>query len=230
MDTIVVSNINTIVTEEYLRTKNENQYFERKGLGEKDIKASKIADELIGMLNADGGILAFGVADNGEFQDLRTLGDKLDTYRTLTFDFIKPACNIVLEEVEVNGNLIFLFHVEQELERLFCRKDNEQVHLRVLDTNRVLDRDHIKKLEYDKAIRRFEEEVVADFDLEDLDQMLLNEYKGKLNYKGEALDLLAKRYLATKKDGIYKFKKAAVLLFSIDPEKYILDMQIKSGV
>jgi ATP-dependent DNA helicase RecG len=227
MDTIVVSNINTIVTEEYLRTKNENQYFERKGLGEKDIKASKIADELIGMLNADGGILAFGVADNGEFQDLRTLGDKLDAYRTLTFEFIKPACNIVLEEVEVNGNLIFLFHVEQELERLFCRKDNEHVYLRVLDTNRVLDRDQIKKLEYDKAIRRFEEELVADFDLEDLDQMLLNEYKGKLNYKGEPLDLLAKRYLATKKDDIYKFKKAAVLLFSIDPEKYIPSASVR---
>lgn len=33
-----VSKINTLVTKEYLQTQVENQYFERKGLGEKDIK------------------------------------------------------------------------------------------------------------------------------------------------------------------------------------------------
>ena len=70
-----VSTINTIVTKEYLQTQVENQYFERKGLGEKDTKPTKIAEELIGMLNADGGILAFGVSDAGEIQDLQTLGD-----------------------------------------------------------------------------------------------------------------------------------------------------------
>jgi ATP-dependent DNA helicase RecG len=60
-----ISEINSMVTRIYLETKSENQYFERKGLGEKDTKPTKIAEELIGMLNADGGILAFGIADNG---------------------------------------------------------------------------------------------------------------------------------------------------------------------
>ncbi len=58
-----ISNINTIITNKYLQTQGENQYFERKGLGEKDIKPTKIAEELIGMLNADGGILVFGIAN-----------------------------------------------------------------------------------------------------------------------------------------------------------------------
>ena len=195
-----ISKINTLVTKEYLQTQVENQYFERKGLGEKDTKPTKIAEELIGMLNADGGILALGVLDNGTFTDLNTLeNNKLDAYRTLVFDFIHPACNIELEEVKIEGNLIFIYHVEQEVERVFCRKDNENVYLRVQDTNRLLDRDRIKKLEYDKTIRRFEEEVAKNFALEDLDQELLNEYKEKLNYKGNALDLLTKRYLADKK-------------------------------
>ncbi len=119
-----VSKINTLVTKEYLQTQVENQYFERKGLGEKDIKPVKIAEELIGMLNADGGILAFGVADDGTIEDLNELGSKLDGYRTLIFDFIHPACNVELEEVEIDGKLVFLFHVEQELERIFCTKDN----------------------------------------------------------------------------------------------------------
>ena len=65
-----VSEYNSIITLDYLQNKGENQYFERKGLGEKDIKPTKIADELIGMLNADGGVLAFGVSNNGIIQDL----------------------------------------------------------------------------------------------------------------------------------------------------------------
>ena len=223
-----ISKINTLVTKEYLQTQVENQYFERKGLGEKDTKPIKIAEELIGMLNADGGILALGVLDNGTFTDLNTLeNNKLDAYRTLVFDFIHPACNIELEEVKIEGNLIFIYHVEQEVERVFCRKDNENVYLRVQDTNRLLDRDRIKKLEYDKTIRRFEEEVAKNFALEDLDQELLNEYKEKLNYKGNALDLLTKRYLADKKTEEYQFKNASVLLFAKDPEKYIPSASVR---
>ncbi len=222
-----VSTINTIVTREYLQTQVENQYFERKGLGERNIKPTKIAEELIGMLNADGGILAFGVSDTGEIQDLVTLGDKLDAYRTLTFDFIHPACDIELEEIDVDGNLVFLFHVEQDVERIFCRKDNENVYLRMIDTNRELNREQIKKLEYDKSIRRFEEEIVKDFEQEDLDVELLQEYKLKLNYKGSILDLLVKRHLATKKGDDYSFKNASVLLFSNDPEKYITSASVR---
>lgn len=222
-----ISKINTQITSEYLNFQKENQYFERNGLGEKDTKATKIAEELIGMLNADGGVLAFGVSDSGEIQDLNTLGDKLNTYRTLVFDFIHPACDIELEEVEVDGNLIFLFHVEQDVERIFSRKDYDKVYLRVLDTNRELNRDQIKKLEYDKGIRRFEEEIVKDFEFEDLDLDLLDEYKTKLNYSGEVLDLLVKRHLAKQKEGVYELKNAAVLLFTQEPEKYITSASVR---
>lgn len=227
MNVQVVSSINTLITKRYLQEQKENQYFERKGLGEKDIKPTKIAEELIGMLNADGGVLAFGVSDNGEIQDLKTINSDLNKYRTLIFDFIHPACSIELEEVEVDGNLIFLYHVEQDVERIFCRRDNDKVFLRVLDTNRELNRDQIKKLEYDKGIRKFEEEVVKDFDIEDLDQDLLNEYKTKINYKGEALELLCKKHLAKRKEETYFLKNAAVLLFANDPEKYIPSASVR---
>ncbi|WP_353167826.1 ATP-binding protein [Flavobacterium sp.] len=224
---MIISTINPLITDVYLRSQKENQYFERKGLGEKDVKPTKIAEELIGLLNADGGVLAFGVTDEGEIQDIRTLESKLDAYRTLVFDFINPACTIELEELEIDGNLVFLYHAEQDVERVFCRKDNEKIYLRVLDTNRELNRDQIKKLEYDKGIRRFEEEIVKEFDVEDLDQNLLNEYKEKLNYNGESIDLLVKRHLTKKKDTVYQLKNAAVLLFTKDPEKYIPSASVR---
>lgn len=227
MITTVVSIINSLITDTYLQEQKENQYFERKGLGEKETKPTKIAEELIGMLNADGGVLAFGVTDNGVIQDLKIIGNDLNKYRSLVFDYIHPACTIELEEVEIDNKLIFLYHVEQDVERIFCRRDNENVFLRMLDTNRELNRDQIKKLEYDKGIRRFEEEIANDLDILDLDQQLLNEYKTKLNYKGEALDLLVKRHLAKLKNGIYYLKNAAILLFAKDPEKYISSASVR---
>ncbi|EFM97045.1 Predicted transcriptional regulator containing an HTH domain [Actinobacillus pleuropneumoniae serovar 10 str. D13039] len=209
-------------------TQPENQYFERKGLGEKDIKPTKIAEELIGMLNADGGILAFGVSDSGEIQDLRQIADKLDDYRKLVFDFIKPPCHIQLEEIEIDEKLIFLFHVEQDLERIYCRKDNEKFYLRVADSNRELNQEQIKKLEYDKNIRLFEDEVVVDFDMDDLDQELLQTYKEKVNFtKGDVFQLLYNRNLVSKKEGEYQLKKSAILLFCKNPECYIPSASVR---
>lgn len=224
---MIASKINSQITVDYLQTKRENQYFERKGLGEKDIKPTKIADELIGMLNADGGVLAFGVSDNGEIQDLKSLGEQLSQYRNLFIDFIEPHGNVKLEEIDVNGNLIFLYHVDQDIERIFKRKDNENIFLRVDDKNRHLDRDAVRALEYDKQIRKFEDEIQPDFNFEDLDNKLIDGYKQKLNYQGSLLDLLVKRHLAIKKDGEYRIKKAGILLFAKDPEKYITSASLR---
>ncbi|MBY0243858.1 MAG: putative DNA binding domain-containing protein [Sphingobacteriaceae bacterium] len=224
---MIVSQINSQITLDYLQKKRENQYFERKGLGEKDIKPTKIADELIGMLNADGGVLAFGVSDNGEIQDLKSLGEQLSQYRNLFIDFIEPHGNIKLEEIEVNGDLVFLYHVDQDIERIFKRKDNEHIFLRVDDKNRHLDRNAVRALEYDKQIRKFEDETQPDFNFEDLDNKLIEGYKQKLNYQGSLLDLLVKRHLAIKKEGEYKIKKAGVLLFAKDPEKYITSASLR---
>ncbi|MBY0477996.1 MAG: ATP-binding protein [Chitinophagaceae bacterium] len=224
---MVISQFNTQITLEFLQQKRENQYFERKGLGEKEINPTKIANELIGMLNADGGVLAFGVSNDGALQDLKSLGEKLSDYRNLFVDFIEPHGNIKLEEVEVEGNLIFLYHVDQDIERIFKRKDNEHIFLRVDDKNKQLDRDAVRNLEYDKQIRKFEDEIEVEFDFQDIDMKLLNGYKQKLNYEGDVLELLVKRHLAIKKDGQYRIKKACVLLFAKDPEKYITSASLR---
>lgn len=225
---MIVSKVNPQITLDYLQTKRENQYFERKGLGEKETKPSKIAEEIIGMLNADGGVLALGVSNTGEIQDLSGLGEEqLSKYRTLIIDFIEPFGRVELEEIQIEGKLLFLYHVEQDVERIYKRKDNEQIFLRVDDTNRLLDRDVVRSLEYNKQIRKFEDEIVSDFDFNDIDLPILNRYKEVLNYKGDVLDLLIKRHLAIKSNGAYRLKKAGVLLFAKDPEKYITSATLR---
>lgn len=55
-----ISKYNSIITIDYLRNQIENQYFERKGLGDQLLKPGKIAEEIIGMLNADVALLFLG--------------------------------------------------------------------------------------------------------------------------------------------------------------------------
>ena len=95
---------NSGLTLEGIRKGYENQYFERKG---RDTKASKLANQVIGMLNASGGVIAFGFSDSGEVEDLNQLApEKLDAYRKLINDFIHPPANVLLVET------VMLFVVE----------------------------------------------------------------------------------------------------------------------
>jgi ATP-dependent DNA helicase RecG len=70
---ISISKTNTQITREYLVRHKENQYFERKGLGEKDTKATKVAKELIGMKKANDSFLAFGSCERLVLQIMRVL-------------------------------------------------------------------------------------------------------------------------------------------------------------
>lgn len=212
--------------------RRERQYLERKG---RSTKPAKIANELIGMLNASGGVLAYGISDDGQVEDLRMLTDDksskydLEDYRKLLANFIEPPSRIFLEEIELkDGALIWLFHVEPEYERLFSRKDNEEVFLRVGDENRgPLDREAVRILEYNKTIRSFEEEERPDFDPEDLDEAQCSKYRQRMRFSGSFEDLALKRSLAIKKNETVIYKNSAILLFSLEPEKYLPSARVR---
>jgi len=112
------SQYNSSLTLEGLQTKPEGQYLERKG---RDTKPTKIAHELIGMLNAGGGTLVYGIADDGVIEDLQQEGlltdtsPNLDRHRKLVHEWIQPPAKIELEEIYLpDGQLILLFHVEPD--------------------------------------------------------------------------------------------------------------------
>ncbi|GAA5482172.1 hypothetical protein Hsar01_01389 [Haloferula sargassicola] len=188
------------------------------------------------MLNAGGGVLVYGIADDGTVEDLHQGGGflssdppDLDAYRKLVHDFIKPPAIIEREEVFLSGGeLVFLYHVDQDYERLFQRSDNEAVYLRVADDNKgPLNREEVGKLEYNRGIRVFEDEVREDFDPGDLDRALCESYREAVRYEGPFPDLAVKRHLAVRRDGAVKYKNAAILLFAKDPEAYIRNATVR---
>lgn len=227
-----ISKFNSRVTLDFLQKTTENQYFERKWIYEEDsVKPAKLANVLISMLNADGGILALWISDSGEIDDLNTIDiDLLNRYRSVVHDFIKPACRIQIEEVILaTGELILLYHIDQDYEHMFMRKDNEDVYLRVGDkTIWPLSRDECRKLEYDKSLRRFEDEDRIDFSTKDFDEAVLELYKRSIDFEGTYDELMLSRHLAKldSEDRII-YKNSAILLFSKEPEKYVSSAHVR---
>lgn len=215
------SQCNSRLTLEGLREDKENTYFERKGRG---TKHTKIATEIIGMLNAGGGVIVYGMTDEGTVEDLSIVpARKLNDYRRIAHDLIEPPAKVELEEIVLEtGELIFLYHIEHDYERLFKRRDNEEVYLRVADSNKgPLNRDEVKKLEYNKPIRSFEDEPREDFSVRDLNPAACAAYVKAMNFNGSFEELARRRSLAVQKEGRLVYKNAAVLLFAEDPSQYI---------
>ena len=219
-----LSSIDPQVTEEYLRRRPESLYLERKSIGRDRLKPSKLANEIIGMLNADGGIIALGIEDNGDLEDLFTFNEvELLKYEKVCQNFIDPAADVKLEKITLSGGeLIYLYHISQNYENMYERKDNGNVFKRVGDSNYgPLNNQEIDNLRHDKFLRKFEDQIIDEFDPDDIDWQAVQHYKDILKYDGSLEDLLIKRNLAIRKNGELEYRHSAALLFSYDPDKYI---------
>lgn len=222
-----ISKFDSSVSRDLLTKAPENLYLERKSL---DKKATEIADEIVGMLNSDGGILVYGITDDGVIQDVSILDQKdFEKYRKLHQMFIEPAPPVRIEEVQIDGKCVFLFHVREDNENIYARKDSHNVFKRVGDSNfGPLSIEEIDNLRYDKNLRHYEDQICDDFDPADLDIDLIAKYKEQINFTGTDTELLLYRNLAKRdRAGEIHYCNSTVLLFALDPDKYIPSSYIR---
>lgn len=228
---IFLSQYDTKITLDYILNQVESVIFERKWIFKPNwdiwFKVTKVAEEIIWMLNADWWILILWV-NNWKIQDLNTLNNvQLNDYKQIIFDYIKPPTLVKIEEVIIDKKLILIYHIESDKERIFCRKDNEKVFFRNWDETIELDREWVKLLEYNKTIRKFEDETREDFEEIYFRQSVLKYYKNKINFEWSYNDLLVYRNLAIKREWNYIFKNSAILLFAENPETYIASSSLR---
>lgn len=225
------STIDSRLTLDFLLTEREGQFFEKKGWHDEGVlKPTKLANELIGMLNASGGVLALGISDKGAINDLKGLPpETLNLFRKVVQDLIDPPANVEIEEITLySGELIFLYHVEQNHERLYKRRGSEEVFLRVADSIKgPLNREEVKKLEYNKSIRAFENEVRESFGPVHLSAQTCEEYRKSMRYTGSFEDLAIARGLAVRRDGRILYINAAILLFAENPDIHITNALVR---
>lgn len=167
---------------EEIKDLKEGQYFDRKSAR---IKPKDILKHVIAFANADGGTLAIGIDDNGELSGTNyTEAHSLDEYElAIQQDIIgQPSIDYSKLEYESEDgkNALFIIHIDCSKNKLIKNR-SEEVYLRIGDKSVKQNYSQIKQLEYAKGERLFEDNLIPDANLADLDEQLLNEYKKQLN-------------------------------------------------
>lgn len=215
-----LSSINTIITEDYLRNTKENLYFDRKRA---KYSLQDLANEIASFANANGGVIALGVTDEGVFEGFNIYGDtKLNECQKVSYTYLNPAPICKNEIVEIENSkkekdCILLIHIEPSVDYI-VRNNKDEVYLRQGDSSIKLTASQIKSLEYEKRERNFETEVLLNRTIDDIDEEVMEIYKKKICASDLSNEQILKaRGFLVERRGKLCLTKAGVLLFGKNP-------------
>lgn len=202
-------------------TMTEGQIFDRKSA---KIEPTALANSIIALANADGGVLAIGIEDNGTITGIDDYAKNVNELLRAPFDFCQPSVRVETETIDCkdcNGknNHIILMKIPQSTEMHANNRD--EVYYRVGDKSKKLTFDERLQLMYAKGARYFEDEPVADSSMDDLDMSFVSEYCEKIGYKKPAEEYIRKnkKFYITH-NGKEELSVAAVLLFAKNPQLF----------
>ena len=212
------SEIQPILTVDYIVSEPENKLFDRKS---NRVKAADLAPVISAFANADGGTIVIGVADKTrEIEGINIIGqDNINNLIAAPKDVCVPMPQYkeeYLKVVNMNGqeDRLLLLHIEANSEQII-RTSNGSTYLRVADRTKELKGDDLRNLEYSKNVRHYEDECHPDATIEDLDPQLLDVYREKLHADALSYEqLLTARGFIRNQGGVKKLTNAAVLLFA----------------
>lgn len=200
----------------------ENQWFDRKS---RRISGRDLADLLIGLANAEGGLLVLGLW-GGRVVGISASPDRQNEWRQAAADFTQPPVAFrdrVVECVNDAGHDDALFVVEVEpSDRVHANKKDE-VYLRVGDENRRLTFTQRQELLFDKGQASYEATPLRGASLDDLHQELLSSYAVAVGHP-DPIRLLRARGLIDRKDNL---TVGAVLLFSEQPQHWLPEANVR---
>ena len=211
----------TDMTIEEMCTTTEKQSFDRKSA---KIDATAIATPMIAFANADGGLLAVGIEDNGEITGIDDYAKNINEILRAGYDFCQPSIFIEKETVDCidkngNANHILLIKIPQSADMHVNHRD--EAFLRVVDRSKKLTFDERMELMYSKGMRFYEDEPVYRSTLDDIDMEFVAKYCEKIGY-GKTPE----EYIRQNKDyivnvaGRQEMSGAAVMMFGKDPQRF----------
>ena len=221
--------MNTKMSLEEIINIGEGQYFDRKS---SKIQINKLAETIIAFANADGGTMAIGIED-GKVVGINSQGNiKINDFIQCSFDKCIPAVKVTYEFIGItkeNGvkDKILLINVEPSIDKVH-KTTSDEVLLRVGDENKKLNFDQRLNLEYDKGERLFEDKIIEECTMEDLDGDVLKSYAQAVKYSGNDYEkLLYARGLARRSKNEPRITIAAVLLFAENPSIFLPNARIR---
>lgn len=197
-------------------TFKENQYFDRKSARKDD---KEIAKHISAFANAAGGKLVIGIEDDGEVTGFKRSGARdIENFERAALTTCKPTPIVRKDRIPVvnssgEEDLILVLDIEASTSHSVARESDDEVFLRQNDRSVRLNREQVLALEYDKGQRVFEDELVEDSSLDDVDHEALDRYKEILGTDAPDEQVLKSRRFM--RDG--RLTVAGALLFAHDP-------------
>ncbi len=217
---MIQSKINQDVNEEFLRFSKESQKYDRKSA---KIEVKDIANTIAGFANADGGILAIGIKDDGTLEGFEKFPNKDNEFLSKLSDFLKTVPEIKSEKLNIinsnnNEDFILLLYIETSYNSLI-RNVRDEVYLRRGDSTIKLNDEEIQILKVDRPELSYEDQLVLESSIDDIDIEMVNIYKEKIGASDKNyLDVLrARGFLKKAKNGLEYLTNAGVILFAKDP-------------
>ncbi|HEM4708577.1 TPA: putative DNA binding domain-containing protein [Streptococcus suis] len=207
----------------------ESQYLDRKSARK---KPSELLKHLIAFANADGGQLVIGIEDEKQeniitgFKDGRAY--PIDDFKKIDREMRETPLDLSFEEIPVinhkgEEDFILVISVELSSNRVIAAP-NDDVYLRQGDDSVKLSYEQRTQLSYDKGQRFFEDEVVPDARLKDIDDSLVQDFKNRFDISERSVEeiLKARRFLING-----KLTKAAILLFGKYPSAFFPQARVR---
>lgn len=197
-------------------TLKENQYFDRKSARKDD---REIAKYISAFANAAGGKLVVGIEDNGEVTGFKRNGARdIENFERAALATCTPTPIVHRERISVvnssgEDDLVLVLDIEPSTSHSVARMSDGDVFLRQNDKSVKLNREQVIALEFDKGQRIFEDELVKDSSIDDVDHEVLDRYKEILGTEVSDEQVLRSRRFM--RDG--KLTVAGALLFAQDP-------------
>lgn len=211
-----------VITLDYLKNATEDQYLDRKS---GRIKPSDIARHLVAFANANGGVLVIGIEDNGTVTGIdseKAINEYIDVPYSNCVGKLRVNHEVRSVKEDDFDKKILIFSIEPSENSVIKLKDGK-VYLRIGDKSKLLNYDQVTQLEYDKGDRSFEDEIILDSSMDDVDRELLEEYKNKLNTNLDLEEILEARGLLKNNH----LTNAGVLLFAKYPTKFLPNARLR---
>lgn len=167
-------------------TLRENQYFDRKSARKDD---KEIAKHISAFANSAGGKLVIGIEDNGEVTGFKRNGARdIENFERAALTTCTPTPIVHKDRIPVvnssgEDDFILVLDVDASTNHSVARMSDGEVFLRQDDKSVKLSREQVYALEYDKGQRIFEDELIEDSSLDDVDHEVLDRYKRFLEPK-----------------------------------------------
>ncbi|GAB4537675.1 MAG: ATP-binding protein [Anaerolineae bacterium] len=137
--------------------------------------ADAFASELIAFANSGGGQVLLGVDDTGTIVGVDDPRRTEERILNIGRNNCVPPMNLLIEKVDVNGNIVIVVHVPQRLGRPY-ENTRGQCYIRAGSTKRLASADERARMLEAAGLFHFEETPVPRTSLEDLNEEVFAEY------------------------------------------------------